>query len=108
MKNSKLDDIMMNRTVAKIILILYAIIFVVVFWGFQCTNGNYPGGTDGLYKFGVFLSPLPSILMSIMYSIFVTNFIFLLVNTVMAINTQIVTFIVMFFVYAFLSLISHI
>ena len=98
----------MNRTYAKFILILYFVVFVFVFWGFQCTNGNYPGGTNGLYHFGNFLSPLPSILMSMMYAIFMTNFIFFLVNTVMAINIQVVTFIVMFFVYAFLSLISHI
>jgi len=99
---------MLNRTVAKFILILYAVIFVFVFWGFQCTNSGYPGGTNGLYHFGEALSPVPSILMSMMYAIFMTNFIFFLVNTVMAINIQVITFIVMFFVYAFLSLISHI
>ena len=99
---------MMNRTYAKIILILYAIVFVFVFWGFQCTNSGYPGGTNGLYHFGSFLSPIPSIFMSMIYAVFITNFLFLLVNTVMCINIQFVTFLIMFFGYAILCAISYI
>jgi hypothetical protein len=99
---------MMNRTVAKIFLILYFVVFVVVFWGFQFTDPHYPGGVDGLYKFGPFLSPIPSILMSLIYAAVITNFLFLLINTALCINIQFVTFLIMFFGYAVLCAISYI
>jgi hypothetical protein len=98
----------MNRAVGLIILSLYLVLYGVICIGFWNASNDGPGGVDQSYHFGKYLAPLPAILMTCMYALFLTNFALFLVNTIIAIRVQFITFIVMFFTYAFLMLFSNI
>jgi hypothetical protein len=97
----------MNTTVARIIFLIYIVVFACVFNGFyQHPEDLYNGIGGG--GFGHTLAPLPVILMDLVYAFFITNFMAFLVNTLFAIKLQFVTFVFMFISYGVLNLISNI
>jgi len=98
----------MNRAVGLIVLSLYIVLFCVISVGFWNASNDGPGGVDQTYHFGKFLAPLPAVLMTCMYALFLTNFSLFLVNTILAIRVQFVTFFIMFLTFGCLTLISNI
>jgi hypothetical protein len=98
----------MSRAIWAIAFAIYIIIYGVICIGFWNASNDGPGGIDQNYHFGKYLAPLPAILMTCMYALFLTNFSLFLLDTILAFRVQFVTFFVLFLTYGCLALISHI
>jgi len=96
----------MNSTVAKLFLIIYVVVFILILNSFLHNQADLSIGVGGM-GFGTFLSPIPATIVDLFYAFFLTNFLLLLVNTFMAIKVQFVSFFMLFIAYGILMIISN-